>query len=359
MSLQHSALNTPPEGGTEWVVDPAIEQAQNALDQQQPNDPNAAEVATAQTSTPNDPPQLSDLERVALGLGWTPQDKWRGDPNKWTPAADYITATGKVLERTKNDLKLTRRETESLNARLARVEIGFNSQAEQQAQALFEDYENLKFEAAQKGDTELYKKLTKEQQETVAKARPQAAAQQPQVSEAAVYAQAEAIMQDPVAVRFFEANPLALQDEQAWALMDREMTRAASSGAGAAAQFRAAEEALRYAYPDQYERAGFNGKIPNNTQTQQQHHSQQQPRAQDGKWTEPAAQQPPRRPAPPIAGATHVARPATPNASAVDRLPADARAFMETQVAAGKVKDAEFWAKSFLGEKVSYVGART
>lgn len=354
MSLQ-SALKLP-EGGEEWAVDPAIEQAQNALDQQQkPND--AGEPATAPNQQQSEPPQLTDLERVALGLGWTPQDKWRGDPNKWTPAADYIATTGKVLERTKNDLKLTRRQIDEQNARLARVEMGFQSQAEQRAQELFEQYEDAKFEAAKAGDTELYRKLTKEQQDTLSKVRPQAAPQQAQPNEAAVYAQAEAIMQDPIAVRFFEANPLALQDEQAWALMDREMTRAAASGAGAAAQFKAAEEALRYAYPDQYERAGFNGQIPNNTQTQQQHHSQQQPRAQDGTFVAPQAQQ--RRPAPPIAGATHVARPAAASATAVDRLPADARAFMETQVAAGKVKDPEFWAKSFLGEKVSYVGART
>lgn len=353
MSLQQSALRLP-EGGDEWTL--GAEQVTIPSDQQQqPEDQTPGADAAAQVVT-NQSPALSDLEQVALGLGWTPQDKWRGDPNKWTPAADYIATTGRVLERTKNDLKLTRRQTDELNARLARLEQGHQTQAQQRAQELFEQYEDAKFEAAQKGDTELYRKLTKEQQETLAKVRPEPAPQRQTVDEAQVYQQAEAIMQDPVAVRFFEANPLALNDEAAWALMDREMTRAAASGAGAAAQFKAAEEALRYAYPDHYERPAFNGQIPNNQQTQAQHHSQQQPRAEDGKFTQPPQQQ--RRPAPPMAGATHVARPAAADATAVDRLPADARAFMDTQVKAGKVKDPEVWAKAFLGEKLTFSGAR-
>ncbi len=358
MSLQQSALRLP-EGGDEWQVDPAIVQAQTALDQQQPqDDPNAEAIEQApQNLQTNEPPALSDLEQVALGLGWTPKDQWRGDPNKHVGAKDYLATTGRVLERTKNDLKLTRRQTDELNARLARLEQGDQTQRAQRAQELFEQYEDAKFEAAQKGDTELYRKLTKEQQETVAKVRPEPAPQRQSVDETQVYQQAEAIMQDPVAVRFFEANPIALHDEAAWALMDREMTRAATNGAGAAAQFKAAEEALRYAYPDTYQRSGFNGQIPNNQQTQQQHHSQQQPRAEDGKFVPPVQQQQ-RRPAPPMAGATHVARPPAGDASAVDRLPADARAFMDTQVKAGKVKDPDVWAKAYLGEKLTFSGAR-
>ncbi len=351
MSLQHSAL-LPPEGGNKWTLDPAIEQAQTANEQQ----PNQTDVVdeSANALQANQPPPLTDLEQVAIGLGWTPQDRWRGDPNKWTPAADYIATTGRVLERTKNDLKLTRRQTDELNARLARLEVGQQTQAQQRAQELDEQYEDAKFEAAQKGDTELYRKLVKEQKETLAKVRPEPAPQRQAVDETQVYQQAEAIMQDPIAVRFFETNPIALQDEAAWNMMDREMTRVASSGGSAAQQFKAAEEALRYAYAEKYERSGFNGQIPNNQQTQQ-HHSQQQPRADDGKFAQPPVQ---RRPAPPIAGASHVARPAAPNATAVDRLPAEARSFMETQVAAGKVKDTEVWAKAFLGEKLSYSGAR-
>ena len=75
--------------------------------------------------------------------------------------------------------------------------------------------------------------------------RPQQQPSQPQVD---VHEQAERIMSDPVASRFFEANPIALNDERAWELMDREMTIVAQRGGTPAQQFKAAEEALRYAY---------------------------------------------------------------------------------------------------------------
>ena len=233
MSLQQSALRLP-EGGDEWTLG-ADAVTIPSDQQQQPEDQTPGADAAAPIDT-NQPPALSDLEQVALGLGWTPQDKWRGDPNKWTPAADYIATTGRVLERTKNDLKLTRRQTDELNARLARLEHGHQTQAQQRAQEVFEQYEDAKFEAAQKGDTELYRKLTKEQHDVMAKVRPEPTPQRQIADETQVYQQAEAIMQDPIAVRFFEANPLALQDEAAWNLMDREMTRAAATGANSASR---------------------------------------------------------------------------------------------------------------------------
>ena len=30
------------------------------------------------------------IEDVARELGWTPREKWRGDPRKWSPAAEYV-----------------------------------------------------------------------------------------------------------------------------------------------------------------------------------------------------------------------------------------------------------------------------
>lgn len=354
MSLQHSALKLP-EGGDEWTVDPAIAAGQTPIDDQQQTiteDAPAGEPATPVIQEPQTP-QLSDLERVALGLGWTPKDQWRGDPNKWTDAASYITQTGRVLDRTKNDLKITRRMADEMNARLARLETNQNSAQEQRAQELFEQYEDAKFEAAKNGDTELYRKLTKEQQDVLAKVKPQPQNHQAPVNEAAVYAQAEAIMEDPVAARFFEANPIALHDEQAWALMDRHMTLAAQRGATPAQQFKAAEEALQYAYPQHYERPAFNGQIPANGA---QHHSQAQPRAQDGTWTQAnpqSQQQPQRRPAPPMNPASRVASTSS-QPSAVERLPAEARDFLNKEIAAGRVKaeESEEWAKYFHGGPV-------
>lgn len=345
MSLQHTALDVP-EGNDqgEWQLAGQPAEAQP--------DPNvviddAAEPAPIDEPVQPQTPQLSDLERVAIGLGWTPQSEWRGDPAKWTAADAYIRNTGKVLERTKQDLRFTRQQTDELNARLARIEAGQATLQDQRAQELFEQYEDAKFKAAQAGNTELYRKLTTEQQETLAKVRP-APQQKPSASEMDVHRQAEQIMSDPIAARFFEANPVALQDEAAWALMDREMTRAAQRGADPTAQFKAAEAALRYAYADAYERPAFNGNVPAN----QPHHSQDQDRDERGQFRQ---QTPPqqRRPAPPMNPASRVANPSA-ERSAVDRLPADARAFLKQEIAAGRLKaeESEDWAKYYHGGPV-------
>lgn len=344
MSLEQTAVRLP-EGGDDWALDPAIEQAQAA---EQPN--NEPAEAGEQVQQPQ-APQLTDLDRVAIGLGWTPKEQWRGDPNKWTPAADYIAQTGRVLERTKKDLSQTRRMADEMNARLARLETGQNSIQAQRAQEVFQQYEEAKFEAAKNGDQKLYNDLLKEQTDVMGKLKPapQTQAQEPQAD---VYAQAEAIMSDPVAARFFEANPVALHDEQAWALMDREMTMAAQKGATPAQQFKVAEEALRYAYPHIYERPAFNGQVPSNGG---QHHSQHQPRAQDGTFTQQnpqSQQQPQRRPAPPMNAASPRAAPN--QTTAVDRLPADARDFLNKEIAAGRVKaeESEEWASYYHGGPV-------
>ena len=335
MTLQNTALQELPEGGDEWQLANPTQETPNALQQQEPQ----TEEPVENVQQP-EAPRLSTVEEVALELGWTPQDRWRGDPNKWTPASEYLRTTGRVLERTKTELKQYKTTAQSLEQRLAALEGEHLTARQREAQNLNGQYEEAKFNAAKAGNEELYAKLVKEQAEVMAQFKPSDRPQQPQQPQGPqvdVYEQAERIMQDPVAARFFEANPIALNDERAWELMDREMTIVAQRGGTPAQQFKAAEEALRYAYADAYQAPG------------QPHHSQTQPREQ-GRFASPQQQQAPRRPAPPMAPAT---RTVTQQAqTAVDRLPAEAKAHLEREAAAGKVTDKEQWAKAFLGEKV-------
>lgn len=346
MSLQQTALQNPADAGAEWVLDEGKVQDEqpNALAQQPNQDDQPADAG------PQEPAPLSDLDRVALELGWTPQDEWRGDKTKWVSSAEFLRATGRVLERAKHDLKLTRRQTDELNARLARVELGQQSMAQQRADELYQQYEDAKFEAVKADDRATYDKLAAEQRKVMAEFQA-APPPEEQYSEAEAYARAERVMSDPVAGRFFEANPIAYQDERAWDLMQREMSRVSQAGGGAAAQFRAAEEALRYAYAQAYETTATPASA---------NRGQELPRAPNGQFVSPQAQaQPQRRPAPPIAAASPRANAST-AASPMDRLDADARAFLQTQIAQGAVKDGDRWARVYLGEKVSPIapGAR-
>ena len=341
MTLQNTALNVPPEGGDDWALANDAPQG-NALDQAQTQDAGLDQPNDDQQQAPIDSaPASLTLEQLGEKMGWTPLEKWRGDPNKHVGVEEYLLNMPRVLERTKHDLKTYRSTAQSLEQRLASLEQGYQTAQQREAQSINAQYEDAKFNAAKEGNHELYGKLVKEQAEVMAQYkpsdRPQAQPQnQPQVD---VYEQAERIMQDPVAARFFEANPIALNDERAWELMDREMTAVAQRGGSPAQQFQAAEAALRYAYADAYTPP---------------HHSQTQPRDQ-GRFASPnQQQQPPRRPAPPMAPATRTMtqQPAT----AVDRLPAEAKAHLEKEAAAGKVPDKEQWAKAFLGEKITVRG---
>lgn len=349
MTLQQTARL--PEGGDEWTLAGEEQTAQNDAQNVQDTTAGAEETAGQVEQQAPATPQLTDLDRVAMSLGWTPQHEWRGDPNKWTPADQYIRNTGQVLNRTKSEARFARAQAEEMSARLARLEKGQHTIEAQRFQQLNEDYENAKFEAAKNGDTETYRKLVDEQQKLMSQA-PRAEATPSTPAEADVYRQAEAIMQDPIAQRFFEGNPVALQDDAAWSLMDREMSRVAQAGGGAAAQFRAAEEALRYAYPQAYERRGFDGNIPTNRTTQDQHHSQQQQRQPAGQPNGGQFANQQRRPAPPMNAANgRVNGNAT---SAVDKLPAEAKDYVNKQIAAGKMDaaGAEEWATYYQGGPV-------
>ena len=38
-----------------------------------------------------------NYEEKALEMGWVPQDKWTGDPDKWTDARSYVERGEQIL----------------------------------------------------------------------------------------------------------------------------------------------------------------------------------------------------------------------------------------------------------------------
>lgn len=64
---------------------------------------------------PQDAPQLTEIEEVAADMGWTPKDQWKGDPDAWKPAKDYVRATRDVNKSLKSDLKQLQRQVEGIS----------------------------------------------------------------------------------------------------------------------------------------------------------------------------------------------------------------------------------------------------
>lgn len=53
----------------------------------------------------DEPPAAPTVDDLAGEMGWTPKDQWRGDPDKWKPAHEFMRATVDVNRKVTNRLK--------------------------------------------------------------------------------------------------------------------------------------------------------------------------------------------------------------------------------------------------------------
>lgn len=305
-----------------------------------------AEVAT--TDDADDGESESDrLEAVARELGWTPKDKWRGDPKKWTSAEDYIRDTGR---RAKQQATQRREAEAEYSERIERLERAHRESlkrtAQQTAAEVRRQYEQAKKQAARDGNDELFDQLAVEQEQELERIRAQATAVQE--AEQITEQQAQAILSDPVANRFFQANPIAVQDERAWNAMERAMDAVAARGGTPAQQFRAAEEALRYAFPEAYA-AGF-----------AEDEDEPQPRRQRddrGRFASADEDEPPQQEQRPAARrAAPRYESASPRSSgSEDRLPPEAVRAMQEEISAGRIKSEKEFKDIYFGRKTNVI----
>lgn len=62
---------------------------------------------TEEETTSDDP-----IANLASELGWTPKDQWRGDPDKWRPADEFIRTGRDIQQTTARELKAMREQVE-------------------------------------------------------------------------------------------------------------------------------------------------------------------------------------------------------------------------------------------------------
>lgn len=219
--------------------------------------------ATAQTA-------LSEVEKIAMDMGWTPRDQWNGNPNNWAPAADYLRRTAELAQARKKDVTVAKKAvveaTQDFERRLAAMERTNTVLMERQKRdfeareaSIRAHYEKAKREAVAQGDIELYDQIESEQKErddALAKAEEQRR-QEANAQPVTVYDQAKLILSRPAESKFLSDNRWILkhEDDSAWNLAMGEMADAAQKGLPIAEQMKRAEDALRYAYPDKYRTA--------------------------------------------------------------------------------------------------------
>ena len=55
-----------------------------------PDKPEGEEPEGKADTKAEEEPELSEVEKLALDMGWSPKDKWRGAPEPWRPAYEFI-----------------------------------------------------------------------------------------------------------------------------------------------------------------------------------------------------------------------------------------------------------------------------
>lgn len=180
------------------------------------------EVAEDEVVSAEDVATADPIAELAGELGWKPQDKWEGDPEKWRPAADFLRA-GRDMQRSATE-KLKSIETQV--ERFARI-------AEEQAQEKIRErdayWQQQLDKAVDEGDHDLKKQAV----EQLRKPAPQNAPP-PETS--------EWIARNP----WFNSDPLAASRAQ-------EVTeRLSRQGYDTATQLREAERAIRKEFPEHF-----------------------------------------------------------------------------------------------------------
>lgn len=80
-------------------------------------EPGAALEEGGQIDPNNDEGQSDPIEALASEMGWVPQDQFRGDPNDWRPAKDFIVKGREINQGLSRELRSVREEV----SRMGRV----------------------------------------------------------------------------------------------------------------------------------------------------------------------------------------------------------------------------------------------
>lgn len=111
-------------------------------------------VATTEenTNAQDAPPTVEDL---ASEMGWRPQDQWRGDPDKWKPAHEFMRSTVDVNHKLNNRLKTF----EDQLSTMARTSAHLTERAVAQERQRLLDERQKAFE---EGDAEAFNRVDKQ-----------------------------------------------------------------------------------------------------------------------------------------------------------------------------------------------------
>lgn len=163
------------------------------------------------------------VESLAAEKGWSPKEKWRGAPDKWKPADEFIRATFDINDQVRRELKSTKDTVEKLARTSATITADRIAAATREIEARFAD-------AVEAGDVKGAKAATEELRRVEAQAKPEP---------------------ENAVADFMDRNKGWYEkDDEATALAVSVSNRLAGQGKSQAEQVEAAEAAVRKFKPE-------------------------------------------------------------------------------------------------------------
>lgn len=138
--------------------------------------------------------QQNDTEKRARQMGWVDKDEFRGDPDKWRPADEFVergeqhlSINRERLDNALNEIDRLKAEQADLKsdfqARIEKMDAASKKAFERQRKQLEAKYAGAKRKAAEDGDLDTYDKLNNQEREELsaldAEAKSELAEQKP------------------------------------------------------------------------------------------------------------------------------------------------------------------------------------
>lgn len=101
------------------------------------------------------------VEAEARAMNWKPKDQWRGNPDDWRPADEFVRRGKEILpivQKRNRDLeaRITKQQ-EDFDKKIANLERMSKVALDRQKSDILAKYEGLKEQAVERGDTKAYK----------------------------------------------------------------------------------------------------------------------------------------------------------------------------------------------------------
>lgn len=106
---------------------------------------------------------MGEIEEKAAKMGWVPQEEWKGDPDKWRPAEEFVERGENIVPIMRERIDKLEKELEVISklnkSELKKVRESAYEQAKKEYEKELATLNKEKFEAIQEADVDKYQQI--------------------------------------------------------------------------------------------------------------------------------------------------------------------------------------------------------